>query len=35
MKYKNEQLKTIKEKYESKFNKYRDIDEEQMEQYIK
>ena len=34
MKYKNHHLKTIKEVYESKFNDYRDIDEEEMNNYI-
>ena len=31
MKYKNDQLKIIKEEYESKFDDYRKIDEEEME----
>ena len=34
MKYKNHHLKIIKKGYESKFNNYRDIDEEEMEKYI-
>ena len=32
--YKNHHLKTIKEEYESNFNDYRDIDEEEMNNYI-
>ena len=34
MKYKNNQLKIIKEEDESKFNDYGDIDEEEMSNYI-
>ena len=34
MKYKNHHLKIIKEVYESKFNEYRDIDKEEMNNYI-
>ena len=34
MKYKNHSLKTIKEEYESKYNDYRDIDEEELENYM-
>ena len=34
MNYKNNHLKIIKEKYESKFNDYRDIDEEELEKYL-
>ena len=34
MKYKNHHLKNIKEEYESKFNDYIDIDEEEMNKYI-
>ena len=34
MKYKNHHLKIIKEEYESKFNDYRDIDEEEMNNYV-
>ena len=34
MNYKNHHLKIIKEEYESKFNDYRDIDEEEMNNYI-
>ena len=34
MKNKNEHLKIIKEEYESKFNDYRDVDEEEMNNYI-
>ena len=34
MKYKNKRLKIFKEEYESKFDNYRDIIEEEMEKYI-
>ena len=34
MKFKKHHLKIIKEEYESKFNDYRDIDEEEMNNYI-
>ena len=34
MEYKNEHLKNISKKFESKFNDYRDIDEEEMNIYI-
>ena len=34
MKYKNEHLKIIKEEYESKFDDYRDIDEEEVNNHI-
>ena len=34
MNYKNEHLKIIKAEYESNFNDYRDIDEEEMNNYI-
>ena len=34
MKYKNDHLKIIKEEYESQFNDYRDINEEEKEKYI-
>ena len=34
MKYKNEHLKIIEKEYESKFHDYRDIDEEEMNNYI-
>ena len=34
MKYKNHHLKIIKEEYERKFNDYRDIDEEEMNNYV-
>ena len=34
MKYKNDNLKIIKEEYESNFDEYRDIDEEEMNEYI-
>ena len=34
MKYKREQLKIFEEEYESKFDNYRDIDEEEMNDYI-
>ena len=33
--YKNDQLKTINEEYESKFNDYRDTNEKEMEKHIK
>ena len=35
MNYKNDQLKIIKEEYESKLNDYRDINEEEMENIYK
>ena len=34
MKYRNEHFKTIRKEFESKFNGYRDIDEEEMNNYI-
>ena len=34
MKCKNHHLKIIEEEYESKFDDYRDIDEEEMKKYI-
>ena len=34
MKYKNHHLKFIKQEYESKYNDYRDIDEEETDNYI-
>ena len=34
MKYKQDQLKIIKEEYEKKFNDYRKIDEEEMVKFI-
>ena len=35
MKYKNHHFKVIENLYESKLNDYRDIDEEEMKNYIK
>ena len=34
LKYKNQQIEIFKKVYESKFNDYRDIDEEEMNNYI-
>ena len=34
MEYKNDHLKIIKEEYESKFDDYREINEEEMKEYI-
>ena len=34
MKFENEYLKSVKEEYENKFNDYRDIDDEEMNNYI-
>ena len=34
LKYKNDQSKIIKEEYEIKYNDYRDMDEEEVENHI-